>query len=82
MPGSFVFSFFSDPNNSFVLDNSVTPQFGLNNPDDLQLLVPEPATLLLLGSGLAGLGTWARRKGSMAARKKLLNSRGSLSKRS
>lgn len=54
IPGSYAFTFFSDPADSFVADNSVTPQFGLNNPNDLQYLpeVPEPTTVLTLGRGL------------------------------
>ncbi|MDP3297466.1 MAG: PEP-CTERM sorting domain-containing protein [Thermodesulfovibrionia bacterium] len=34
-------------------------------PGDVFTPVPEPGTLLLLGSGLAGLATWRKRKGWM-----------------
>lgn len=63
VPGSFNFVFFSDPlNDSFVVDNSVTPLFRWNDPGDFAFAVPEPETLLLLALGLAGAARLRQRQ--------------------
>ena len=65
VPGSFDYIFFSDPlNDSFTLDGSVDPLFRISDPNDSAFAVPEHAGLLLLGVGLAAIGTLSRRRAS------------------
>lgn len=42
-----------------VVSNAINAGIGI---DDVVVRVPEPSTLLLLGSGLAGLGAWSWRR--------------------
>ena len=53
---------------NFILDTSngedLFPSWGYISDFQIQsTFVPEPATLILIGSGLAGIGLWGRRKG-------------------
>ncbi len=53
---------------NFILDTSngeeFFPSWGYVSDFQIQsTFVPEPATLILIGSGLAGIGLWGRRKG-------------------
>ena len=68
--GSFLFSV--DPSKEYyvnlILDTSngeeFFPSWGDMGGFQIQsTFVPEPATLILIGSGLAGIGLWGRRKG-------------------
>ncbi len=52
---------FDTPFSSFTME-STAPAFEADNIAIGDLAVPEPATLILLGSGLLGIGVYARRK--------------------
>lgn len=53
-------NFPSDPNNPGQPDPSFVPMFGVFANSTPQGSVPEPSTMVLLGSGLAISGLWAR----------------------
>jgi PEP-CTERM motif len=57
---------FLDPNLRIALDATISFPNGSAGPESFAFeklaAVPEPGTLMLLGSGLAGLGAWRRRR--------------------
>ncbi len=56
-PNSYIYFFSSD-----YIDTSYAPKLTIDY--DLGVVVPEPSTYLLLGSGIAGLALWRRRRKS------------------
>ena len=66
---------FSDPDLRIALDSTISFPNGSAGPESFAFenlgttppqIVPEPGTLLLLGSGIAGLGAWRRRRANRA----------------